>query len=297
MTCSKEIASYGSLGQLLSHMPPELCGNILREVLKKATLAVLILSKNLKKAGRNLYVGNDEIDLGCIDCSLCFPLIHHHSETLSRSWVSLTSLNLTLTRVCPMEQNHITSSLCAMPNLTRLALYGVLSPELLYSRLEKRAQFTLDYFGSDSVVTESLIKFLGRQSELTECSLLAASKVPYKKAFQKRTVSALSKVTLLQATAVVLTEPLFDFHSLRRLEFVGQSQNLDDQVRAVNKIHELSPQLESLRFKWDTGKVGTFLDVTKFTKVAKCAGALRYIQMIGVDQNVSCELPLRLFLQ
>ena len=60
-----------------------------------------------------------------------------------------------------------------------------------------------------------------------------------------------------------------------------------EEVRAIEKIHQLGPQLRSLRFIWGAGRAETFLDVTKFFCIAKNIPSIRHIYLSDVSQNVS----------
>lgn len=275
------------IGQLSFKLPPSICGNILKEVLKNLGSA----SKSFKTSARVLSIVQS--DAKPLDCSQCTDVILRHVDIAPvQNWFDLTAINLTFTKDCRLEQEHVASSFCKMKNLRHLALFGTTSDEsqVLYSRLAKQAQFKLESFGSDSDIVEGLLKFLATQPNVIECSLLPKFNVPFKT--RKSTIyTALSNVKILQATAIVLTEAQFDLRSVRRLEYVGDSNQLDDQIRAVARIFRLGPQLEVLRFRWDEGKCETFLDVTKFAEIAKCIPRIRHLELINVDKNVSGTPP------
>lgn len=140
----------------------------------------------------------------------------------------------------------------------------------------------MDCFGSDAEIVECLFKFLAHQTSTSECTLLSNSISPFSDSFRQRAYAAQSNVTLSQTTAPLLTDSQFDLRSMIRLEYVGDSQNLEEQEVAVKRVLQLGLQLRAFRFQWNTGKMETFLDVTKCSKITKYTPNIRYLQLMNV---------------
>lgn len=91
----------------------------------------------------------------------------------------------------------------------------------------------------------------------------------------------------LSATAPLLLHPQLSTASLRHLEYVGGGQSFGEEVRAIERIYQLGPQLRSLRFIWGAGRTETFLDVTKFFCIATNTSSIRHLCLSDISRNVS----------
>ena len=101
-----------------------------------------------------------------------------------------------------------------------------------------------------------------------------------------RAQDVLHIVHTLSTTVPLLLHPQLGDTSLRRLEYISGGQSSREEVRAIEKIYHLGPQLRSLRFAWGAGRTWTFLDVTRFFCIAMNTSSIKHIYLSDTSRNV-----------
>ena len=242
------------------------------------------VSNTLKRASRRLSLNKHEIPTEL--CSSCVEHVLDRSEGPVHDIHLVTSVSLTFDGSCPHQELHIAEILGMMGELYRLELLDVRTTPCFYAMLAERAQFRLEYFACESPLFDTLLRFLSTQQYLLEFTYLARSletRITTRSCDQE----VLHTVQTLSTTAPLLLHPQFEPASLRRLEYIGGGQSLREEVRAIERIHRLGPQLRSLRFMWGAGRTETFLDVTKFFCIAANTSSIKHIYLADVGRNVS----------
>jgi len=244
------------------------------------------VSSILKRASRT-SLNKPEIPGGL--CRGCVGYVLDQSEDPVHDVRLVTSLSLTFDGSCPQQELHVAEILGMMGGLCRLEVLDARTTPYFYAMLAERAQFQLDYFTCGSPLFDTVIRFLFTQRHLLEFTYLARS-LETQTTPRVRGQEVLYSVQTLSTTAPLLLHPQLDVGSLRHLEYVGGGQSLREEVRAIEKIHRLGPQLRSLRFMWGAGRTETFLDVTKFFSIATNTSSIKYIYLSDVSRNVS-DIP------
>jgi hypothetical protein len=173
-----------------------------------------------------------------------------------------------------------------MEGLDRLELLDVRTTPCFYAILAEKTQFQLEYFACESPLFDTLLHFLSTQQRLLEFTYLARS-LETQTTTWVRDQEVLGTVQTLSTTAPLLLHPQLDATSLRHLEYIGGSQSLREEVRAIEEIYRLGPQLRSLRFMWSVGRTETFLDVSKFFCIATNTSSIEHIYLSDISRNVS----------
>ena len=114
-------------------------------------------------------------------------------------------------------------------------------PRRIFMRCSRRTQFRFEYFACESPLFDILLPFLSTQRHI--CG------------FALHEPEALHNVQASSTTSPLLLHPQLDTSSLRRLEYMSHDQSLREEVRAIERIYRLRPQLRSLWFVWDAGKI------------------------------------------
>lgn len=238
----------------------------------------------LERTSRRISLKKSEIPAEL--CPSCVEYILDQSEDPIRDIRLITSLSLTFDGSCLQQELHIAEILGIIGGLYRLELFDVRITPHFYAMLTERAQFRLEYFACESPLFNTLLHFLSTQRYLLEFTHLARSPET-QTATRVHGQEVLHTVQTLSTTASLLLHPRLDTTSLRRLEYTSCGRDLKEEVRAIEKIHQLGPQLRSLRFMWGAGRTETFLDVTKFFCIAKNTSSIKYIYLSDVSRNVS----------
>ena len=247
------------------------------------------ISNTLKRASRRISSNKPEISAEL--CPSCVEYVLDRSEDPVHDVSLVTSLSLTFDGLCPYQEPHVAEILGTMGGLYRLELIDVRITPWFYAMLAERAQFQLEYFACDSLLFDSLLRFLSTQPYLLEFIYLARS-LGIPATPHPRGEDVLHTVQTLSTTAPLLLHPQLDSTSLRHLDYIGGGQSLREEVRAIEKIYELGQQLRSLRFTWGGGRTETFLDVTKFFCIAANTSLIEYIYLSDVSRNVSDPLQI-----
>ena len=242
------------------------------------------VSGTLKRTSRRTSLKKPEILAEL--CPSCVEYILDQSEDPIRDIRLITSLSLTFDGSCPQQELHIAEILGTIGGLYRLELLDVRITPHFYAMLTERAQFRLEYFACESPLFSTLLHFLSTQRHLLEFTYLARSPET-QTATRVRGQEVLHTVQTLSTTASLLLHPQLDTTSLRRLEYTSGGRDLKEEVRAIEKIHQLGPRLRSLRFMWGAGRTETFLDVTKFFCIAKNTSSIKYVYLSDISRNVS----------
>jgi len=251
------------------------------------------VSNTLKRASRRISSNKPEIPAKL--CPSCVGYVIDHSEVPVHDVSLITSLSLAFDGLCPHQELHVAEVLGMMGGLYRLELLDIRITPYFYAVLAERAQFRLEYFACESPLFDSLLLFLSTQRHLLQFAYLARS-LETQTTSHPRGEDVLHTVQTLSTTAPFLLSPQFDPTSLRHLEYIGGDQSLREEVRAIEKIYQLGPQLRSLRFVWGAGRTETFLDVTKFFCIAANSSLIKYIYLSDVSRNVSNSLRYSLYL-
>ena len=241
------------------------------------------VSNTLKRASRR--ISPNQLDSPAELCPSCVEYVIDRSEDPVRDISLVTSLSLTFDGLCPYQELHVAEILGMMGGLLRLELLDVRTTPWFYAILAERAQFQLEHFTCDSLLFDSLLRFLSTQSHLLEFTYLTQS-LEIQTTSHPRGEGVLHSVQTLSTTAPFLLHPQLDPTSLRHLEYIDGGQSLKEEVRAIEKIYQLGPQLRSLRFMWGAGRTETFLDVTKFFCIAANTSFIKYIYLSDVSRNV-----------
>ena len=250
---------------------------------RSSTLTIDV-SSVLKQASRRMSLNEPEIPSEL--CPNCVEYVLEQSEHPVHDVRLAVSLSLTFDGSCPQQELHVAEILGMMEGLYRLEILDARTTPYFYAMLAERAQFRLDYFACESPLFDTLLRFLSTQRHLLEFTYLPRPLKTQTKT-RVRDQEVLNSVQTLSTTASLLLHPQLDATSLRHLEYVGGGQGLREEVRAIEKIHQLGPQLRSLRFIWGAGRAETFLDVTKFFCIAKNTPSIKHIFLSDVSRNVS----------
>ena len=242
------------------------------------------VSNTLKRATRRITSNKPGVSTEL--CPSCVGYILDRSEDPVHDIRLVTSLSLTFDGSCPDQELHVAEILGTMEGLYRLELLDVRTTTCFYALLAEGAQFRLEYFACESPLSDTLLRFLSTQPYLLEFTYLARS-LETQATTHLRSQEVLHTVQTLSTTASLLLHPRLDPTSLRHLEYVGGGQSLREEVRAIEMIYRLGPQLRSLRFVWGTGRTETFLDVTKFFCIAADTSSIKHIYLSGINRNVS----------
>ena len=247
------------------------------------------VSSTLKRTTRRISLSKPQVPAEL--CPSCVEYVLDRSEDPVHDIRLVTSLSLTFDGLCHHQEFHVAEILGTMGGLYRLELLDVRTTPCFYAMLAETAQFQLEYFACESPLFETLIRFLSTQRYLLEFTYLARS-LETQATTRLRTQDILHTIQTLSTTAPILLHPQSDLTSLRRLEYLGGGQSLREEVRAIEKIYRVGPQLRSLRFMWGAGRAGTFLDVTKFFCIAKNTPLIKHIYLSDISRNVSGYPPL-----
>jgi len=242
------------------------------------------VSNTLRRASRQILSTRSGIPTEL--CPDCVEYVLNRSEDPVHDIRLVTSLSLSPGGLCPQQEFHVAEMLCMMGGLYHLELLDIRTTPDFYALLAERAQFRLECFVCESPLFDTLLWFLSTQRHLREFTHLAGSLATHT-ATRVRGPQVLDTVQTLSATAPLLLHPQLDPSSLRHLEYMGGGQGLGEEVRAIEKIYQLGPQLRSLRFMWGAGRTETFLDVTKFFCIAKNTSSIKYIYLSDVSRNAS----------
>lgn len=251
------------------------------------------VSKTLKRASRR--VSSNEFEIPAELCSSCVEHVLDRSEDSVNDIRFVTSLSLTFDGLCPQQEFHIARILGTMGGLNRLQVIDVRTTPCFYATLAERVHFQLRYFTCGSPLFDALFHFLSTQRHLLEFTYLARSPETRSET-QVCSQEILRSVQTLDTTAPLLLHPQLDVTSLRHLVYVGGGQGVGEEVRAIEKIYRLGPQLRSLRFMWGAGRTETFLDVTKFFCIAANTPSVEHLYFSDISPNVSgcpltCSVP------
>ena len=241
------------------------------------------VSNTLKRASRRILSNKPEIPTEL--CPDCVEYVLGRSGDPVHDIRLITSLPLVFDGLCPHQELHIAKILATMENLSCLELPDDRIQPSFYTMLTERAQFQLEYLACKSPLSDSLLRFLYTQRHLLEFTYLARSPET-QDTTRARGQGILYTVQTLSTTPSLLLHPRLDTTSLRHLEYMGGGQSLREEVRAIEKIYRLGPQLRSLRFMWGTGRTETFLDVTKFFCIATNTPSIKHIYLSDISRNV-----------
>ena len=242
------------------------------------------VSKTLKRASRRALSNGLETPREL--CSSCVEYVLGRSEDSVHDVSLVTSLSLTFDGSCPQQEFHIARILGVMGGLDRLEVIDVRTTPSFYATLADRAHFQLHYFACASPLFDTLLLFLSSQRQLLEFTYLARS-LEIQTEHQVHCQEILHSVQTLNTTSHLLLYPRLNVTSLRHLTYVGGGQSLREEVRAIENIYRLGPQLLSLRFMWGAGRTETFLDVTKFFSIAANTSLIEHLYLSDVSRNVS----------
>jgi len=242
------------------------------------------ISNTLKRASCRTSSNNKEIHSEL--CPSCVEYVLDRSEDPVHDIHLVTSLALTFDGLCPQQELHVAEILCVMVGLYHLELLDARATPRFYAMLAERARFRLEYFACESPLFDTLLRFLSTQRHLLGFTYLSRSP-DTQTTTRVRGQEVLHTVQALSTTAPLLLHSQLDSTSLRHLEYIGGGQSLREEVRAIEKIYRLGPQLRSLRFVWGAGGTGTFLDVTKFFFIAMNTSSIKYIYLSDISRNVS----------
>ena len=217
-------------------------------------------------------------------CSSCVQYVLDRSEDPTHDIRLVTSLSLTFDGPCPRQEFHVAQIVGMMEGLYHLAILDFRIMPWFYTSLAEKARFQLEYFSCESPLSETLLRFLATQQQLLEFTYFSQSIET--QTTRVRGQDVLHSVQTLSTTAPLLLHPQLHAASLRHLDYKGGGQSLKEEVRAIEKIHLLGPQLQSLRFTWGFGKTETFLDVTKFFFIATNTPKIKHIYLSDVSRNV-----------
>ena len=242
------------------------------------------VSYTIKRASRRLSPNKPEVPAEL--CPSCVEYVLDRSDDAVQDIRLITSLSLAFDESCPHQELHVAEILGMTGELYRLELLDVRTTPCFYAMLAERAQFRLESFACESPLFDTLLRFLSTQQYLLEFTYLARSleTQPTTRLYGQE---VLHTVQTLSTTAPLLLYPQLDPASLRHLEYIGGGQSLREEVRAIERIYRLAPQLRSLRFMWGSGRTETFLDVTKFFCIAANTPEIKHIYLSDVSRNVS----------
>lgn len=254
------------------------------------------VSKKLKRASRRISM--NELEIPSELCSNCVEHVLHRSEDSVDDIRLVTSLSLTFDGSCSQQEFHIGHILGMMGGLNRLEVTDARTTPRFFATLVQKAYFQLEYFACGSPLFDTLLHFLSTQRQLLEFTSLPQS-LEVQAGAPVRGQEILHSVQTLNTTARLLLYPRLNVASLRDLTYVGGGQSLGEELRAIEKIYQLGPQLRSLRFVWGAGRAETFLDVTKFFCIATNTSSVEHLSLSDISQNVSCcpPAPLDVHLQ
>lgn len=242
------------------------------------------VSNTLKRASCRIPSNKPEIPAEL--CPSCVEYVIDRSELPVHDISLITSLSLVFDGLCPYQELHVAEILGMIGGLYRLELLDFWNTPSFYGVLAEKAQFQLKYFACESPLFDSLLRFLSTQRHLLEFTYLARSPET-QPISDHRGEEVLHTIQTLSTTAPLLLYPQLDPTSLQHLEYIGGDQSLREEVRAIEKIYRLGPQLSSLRFMWGAGRTETFLDVTKFFCIAANTSSIKYIYLSDVSRTVS----------
>jgi hypothetical protein len=248
-----------------------------------------IVSNTLKRASRQLSLNKPEIPAEL--CPRCVEYVLDRSQDPIHDIRSVTSLSLAFDGPCLQQELHVAETLSMMGGLRRLELLDVRITPSFYAILAERAQFQLECFACESPLFESLLCFLSTQQHLLKFAYLTRS-LETEPTTRVCGQEFLHTTQTLSTTAPLLLHPQLDAASLRHLEYMGFGQSLRGEIRAIEKICRLAPQLRSLRFVWGAGRTETFLDVTKFFCIATNTSSIKHIYLSDISRNVRFSLGL-----
>ena len=241
------------------------------------------VSNIIKRTSRRLSLNKSEIPTEL--CPRCIEYILDRSQDSVHDIRFVTSLSLTFNEPCPQQELHVVEMLGMMGGLRNLELLDVRITPSFYAILAERAQFQLEYFACESPLFDSLLRFLSTQRHLLEFTYHAQS-------LETQTTTrvcgqeVLCTIRTLSTTAPLLLHPKLDATSLRHLEYMGGGQSLREEIRAIEEIYRLGPQLRSLRFMWGAGRTETFSDVTRFLCIATNTSSVKHIYLSDISRNV-----------
>lgn len=236
----------------------------------------------MKRTNRQLSSKKPEIPTEL--CPHCVECVLDRSQHPVHDIRFVTSLSLVFDGICLQQELHVAEILGMMRELCCLELLDVRITPNFYTMLAERAQFQLGYFACGSPLSDSLLRFLSTQRHLLKFIHLARS-LETKPTTRVCGQGVLYTAQKLSTTASLLLHPQLDTTSLRHLEYIG-GQSLREEIRAIEKIYRLGPQLRSLRFMWGTGRTETFLDVTKFVCIATNTPSIKHIYLSEMSRDV-----------
>ena len=242
------------------------------------------VSNTLKRASRRISLSKPKTPSGF--CPTCVDYILDRSEDPVHDIRLVTSLSLIFDWSCLQQELHVAEILGTVEGLYRLELLDVRITPRFYAMLAERAQFQLEHFTCESPLSDALLRFLFSQQRLLECTYLTRS-LEAQTTTQVCGQEVLCTVQTLSTTASLLLHPQLNAACLRHLEYIGGGQSLREEVRAIEEIYHLGPRLRSLRFIWGAGRTETFLDVTKFFRIAANTPLIKHIYLSDISRNVS----------
>lgn len=242
------------------------------------------VSKTVRRAGRR--VSSNGLETPSELCSGCVEYILDRSDNSVHDIRLVTSLSLVFDGSCPLQELHIARILGTMGGLVRLEVIGPRTTPSFYSTLAQKARFQLEYFACGSPLFDTLLDFLSTQQHLLEFAHLARS-LEAQTGTWVHGQEILHSVRTLGTTARLLLCPRLNVPSLRHLTYVGGGQSLREEVRAIEHIYRLGPQLQSLCFMWGAGRTETFLDVTKFFCIASNTPSVEHLYLSEISRHVS----------
>ena len=264
---------------------PKSCKRFTKHIRKRPSTFTDGISNTIKRASRR--ISSNKLEIPAELCPSCVEYVLDRSESPTPDVSLITSLSLIFDGLCPHQELHVAEILSTMGGLHRLELLAVQTTPCFYAVLAERAQFQLEYFACESPLFDTLLRFLSSQRRLLEFTYLTQSLEPQTLISHPHDGGILHTVQTLSTTVPLLSHPQLDPTSLRRLEYIGGGHSLKEEVRAIEKIYRLGPQLRSLRFTWGAGRAEAFLDVTKFFCIAANTSLIEYVYLSEVSQNVS----------